>query len=140
MNPAQLWIASSKAFHAGRTLQAKILKLVNYIVFRCVLPFECEFAGAVTLWHRGLGTVVHPSIRIGDNVQIAHGVTVAGSGKGRSEIGANVIIAAHAIIIPRNGAPYTIGDRAVIGAGAVVVGDVPPDAVMVGNPARNIRG
>lgn len=139
MNPARLWVLSTKAHRRGRKFQAKLLKLVNYVAFRCVLPFECEIAGEVTLWHRGLGTVIHPSIKIGDRVQIAHGVTVAGSGKGQSEIGKDVVIAAHAVIIPKKGAPYKIGDRAVIGAGAIVVGDVPSDAVMVGNPARNVR-
>ena len=32
----------------------------------------------------------------------------------------------------------TLGENAFIGAGAVVIRDVPPNAVMVGNPARNI--
>ena len=32
-----------------------------------------------------------------------------------------------------------IGEEAFVGAGAVVLGDVPPRAVMVGNPARQIR-
>jgi acetyltransferase-like isoleucine patch superfamily enzyme len=33
----------------------------------------------------------------------------------------------------------TIGENALIGAGSVVIRDVPPDAVVVGNPARTIR-
>jgi acetyltransferase-like isoleucine patch superfamily enzyme len=32
-----------------------------------------------------------------------------------------------------------IGEEAFVGAGAVVIGDVPPRAVVVGNPARQIR-
>ncbi len=130
---------SSRAFRKGHILQAKVLKLLNYLVFRCILPYECELIGGVVLWHRGLGTVIHPAIKIGNNVQIAHAVTIAGSGKGQSEIGNDVIVAAHAVIIPKNRAPFRIGDRAVIGAGAVIVGDVPPDAVMIGNPARNVN-
>jgi len=33
----------------------------------------------------------------------------------------------------------TIGDRSVIGAGSVVTGNVPPDVLAAGNPARVIR-
>jgi maltose O-acetyltransferase len=36
-------------------------------------------------------------------------------------------------------AGVTIGDRSVVGAGAVVVRDVPQDTVVVGNPARVVR-
>jgi acetyltransferase-like isoleucine patch superfamily enzyme len=48
------------------------------------------------------------------------------------KIGRGVFIAARAIILKG----VTVGDRAVIGAGAVVAKDVPPRHVAVGNPAR----
>lgn len=139
MRPEVLWAISARAHKRHQRLRAKTFKMLNYLIFRCVLPYECDLLGEVTFWHRALGTVVHPSIRVGDRVQIGHGVTIAGSGKGISEIGDRVIIAANAIIIPRAGMPYKVGSGAVIGAGAVVVGDVPENAVMVGNPARNMR-
>ena len=44
-------------------------------------------------------------------------------------------IGAAAVILPGR----TIGERAMVGAGAVVTRDVPPDAVVVGNPARVVR-
>ncbi len=50
-------------------------------------------------------------------------------------IGDDVWIGADAIILKG----VTIGDRAVVGAGAVVTGDVPPDSVIVGNPARVVK-
>jgi maltose O-acetyltransferase len=40
-----------------------------------------------------------------------------------------------AIILPG----VTIGDRSVVGAGSVVVHDVPPATVVVGSPARIVR-
>jgi len=51
------------------------------------------------------------------------------------QIGRGVFIGSRAIVLKG----VTIGDRAVIGAGAVVVKDVPPGAVAAGNPAKIIR-
>jgi maltose O-acetyltransferase len=49
-------------------------------------------------------------------------------------IGRRVYIGAGAIVLPG----VTIGDDAVVGAGSVVTRDVPPGAVVAGNPARPI--
>jgi maltose O-acetyltransferase len=50
-------------------------------------------------------------------------------------IGANVWIGGAAVVCPG----VTIGDDAIVGAGSVVVADVPPRTVAVGNPARVVR-
>ena len=50
-------------------------------------------------------------------------------------LGNDVWIGGGAVVLPG----VAIGDRAVVGAGTVVVRDVPPDTVVVGNPARVIR-
>jgi acetyltransferase-like isoleucine patch superfamily enzyme len=50
-------------------------------------------------------------------------------------IGANVWIGAHAVILPG----VLIGDRAIIGAGAVVTHDVPAGTTVAGVPARALR-
>lgn len=50
-------------------------------------------------------------------------------------IGHDVWIGGAAVVLPG----VTIGDRSVVGAGAVVVRDVPSDTVVVGNPARIVR-
>jgi maltose O-acetyltransferase len=50
-------------------------------------------------------------------------------------LGNDVWIGGGAVVLPG----VTIGDRGVVGAGAVVVRDVPPDTVVVGNPARVVR-
>ena len=49
-------------------------------------------------------------------------------------IGKNVWIGAHVVILPG----ITIGEHAVIGAGAVVTKDVPPGETWVGVPAANL--
>jgi maltose O-acetyltransferase len=85
-------------------------------------------------------------VMIGDGTQIGPGVQIltadhprdpaqrrAGLEFGRPiRIGANVWIGAAAIILPG----VTVGDDAVVGAGAVVTRDVRPGATVVGNPAR----
>lgn len=53
-----------------------------------------------------------------------------------TEIGNDVWIGAHAVILPE---VNRIGDGAVIGAGAVVNKDVPPYAVVLGNPGRVVK-
>jgi acetyltransferase-like isoleucine patch superfamily enzyme len=58
-----------------------------------------------------------------------------GRGKGRVTIGNDVWIGSRAIIL----ANVTIGDGAVVGAGAIVTRDVPPYAIVAGNPAKLIR-
>ena len=85
-------------------------------------------------------------VRIGNDCFISHGVTFindtfrSGGPAGnrelwkQTEIKDHVSIGSNATIMP-----VKIGRGAVIGAGAVVVRDVPPWAVVVGNPARVIR-
>ncbi|MDD4179323.1 MAG: serine O-acetyltransferase [Candidatus Margulisbacteria bacterium] len=83
----------------------------------------------------GNGTVIGATTVIGHDVTIYQGVTLGGTGKERGKrhptIGNNVVIGAGAIVLGN----ITIGDNARIGAGAVVTKDVPPDTTVVGNPS-----
>ncbi|MBZ0106133.1 MAG: N-acetyltransferase [Sulfuricella denitrificans] len=53
----------------------------------------------------------------------------------QTRVGRGASIGANATILPG----VVIGERAMVGAGAVVTVDVPPDTVVVGNPARPVR-
>ncbi len=82
-------------------------------------------------------------VLIGENCFIAHGVMFTNDkfdselpNQGdytlrKTKIGNHVRIGSNATILPVN-----IGDHAIIGAGAVVTKDVPPHAVVAGNPMR----
>ena len=72
---------------------------------------------------------------IGKNFSCIHCVTLGKKDGQRPIIGDNVTVNCHACII----GGITIGDNAIIGAGSVVVKDVPPNAIVAGNPAKIIK-
>lgn len=78
-----------------------------------------------------MGALVGHETTIGHTVFIAHAVSISGL----CRIGDGTFIGTNATILPR----LTIGKWSTIGAGAVVVRDVPDYSVVVGNPARIIR-
>lgn len=84
------------------------------------------------------GFVVGETASIGNNVSILQGVTLGGTGKADEDrhpkIGNGVLIGAGAIILGN----IRVGDCARVGAGSVVVKEVPPNVTVVGVPARVI--
>lgn len=94
-----------------------------------------------TYFPHPIGIVIHPKVKIGKNCTIFQNVTI-GDGKFNlerntsiPEIGDNVTICANAVVI----GGIRVGNNAVIGAGAVVLKDVPENAVVAGNPAKIIK-
>jgi serine O-acetyltransferase len=84
----------------------------------------------------GMGVVIGETAEVGDNVTLLQGVTLGGTSLKREKrhptLGDNVVVGAGAAIL----GALTIGDHSRIGAGSVVVRDVPPNAVVVGVPGR----
>ena len=141
MNPARWWERSRRAYRAGHTRRARWYKAAVFVVCHAVLPFEVEVGPGLRFYHRGLGVVIHPNTVIGENVTIAHGVTVAVAGRGNGwvVIGPDVHVGAGAILMSTGDDVLTIGAGASIGAGALVFEDVPPDA-RVFAPAPHVVG
>jgi serine O-acetyltransferase len=84
------------------------------------------------------GIVIHSLTRIGENVTIMHNVTIGERRPGEATgatIGDGVVIGAGAILLGN----IHIGEAAAIGAGSVVLNDVQAGAVVAGNPARVVR-
>jgi serine O-acetyltransferase len=84
----------------------------------------------------GMGVVIGETAEVGDNCTLLQGVTLGGTSlkkeKRHPTLGANVTVGAGAKII----GGFTIGDNSRIGAGSVVVREVPPNCVVVGVPGR----
>ncbi len=88
----------------------------------------------------GIGVVVGSTAIIGDDCMLYQGVTLGMTGKrpmGKRHptLGSNVLIGANAVVL----GDIEIGDNAKVGAGAVVVDDVPNDVTVTGVPARIVR-
>ncbi len=84
----------------------------------------------------GMGVVIGETAEIGENVTLLQGVTLGGTSLRREKrhptLGDNVVVGAGAKII----GAFMIGDGSRIGAGSVVVREVPPNSVVVGVPGR----
>ncbi len=82
------------------------------------------------------GVVIGETAELGDNVTIYQGVTLGGTGKEKGKrhptIGNNVVVSAGAKVL----GAFTVGDNSKIGAGSVVLKEVPPDSTVVGVPGK----
>ncbi|HJM75449.1 MAG TPA: serine O-acetyltransferase EpsC [Dehalococcoidia bacterium] len=86
----------------------------------------------------GMGVVIGETTVIGDNCHLFQGVTLGGTStrheKRHPTLEENVVVGAGAKII----GAITIGANSMVGAGSVVVSNVPPNATVVGIPAHVI--
>ncbi|MBD1382785.1 serine O-acetyltransferase [Metabacillus arenae] len=84
----------------------------------------------------GMGVVIGETCEIGDNVTVFQGVTLGGTGKEKGKrhptIKDNALIATGAKVL----GSITIGENSKIGAGSVVLHEVPDHSTVVGIPGR----
>ena len=87
----------------------------------------------------GAGLVIGETAIVEKGVMLYHGVTLGGTGKDVGKrhptVREGALVSAHAQVI----GPVEIGAKAKVGAGAVVVSDVPSDVTVVGIPAKIVR-
>ncbi len=87
----------------------------------------------------GSGVIIGETTIIGDNVTLYQGVTLGGTGKETGKrhptLCDNVMVSAGAKIL----GSFTIGENSKIGAGSVVLEEVPPDCTVVGVPGRIVK-
>ncbi|MDH6316374.1 serine O-acetyltransferase [Parabacteroides sp. PF5-5] len=120
--------------------------LFSFIYYLSFKPIRCcdiscgiRYLGENrTVLPHPVGIVIGKNVILAKNVRIYQNVTIGAKSINDLRypvIGENVIISANAIVIGN----IKIGDNSIIGAGAVVLKDVPSDSIVVGNPARIIR-
>jgi serine O-acetyltransferase len=87
----------------------------------------------------GMGVVIGETAEIGNDVTLYQGVTLGGTGfatgKRHPTVQDNVTIGSGAKLL----GPITVGHGSKIGAGSVVIHDVPPNSTVVGNPGHPVR-
>ena len=87
----------------------------------------------------GSGVIIGETAILGDNITLYQGVTLGGTGKEKGKrhptLKDNVMVSAGAKVL----GSFTIGENSKIGAGSVVLEEVPPNCTVVGVPGRIVR-
>jgi serine O-acetyltransferase len=144
--PSLYIIALFRCGHSIRSIKflpirwlLSVIHLPFYIFFSIItgihLPRGCKIGPGLRIYHFGC-IVLNPDTEIGANCTLRHGVTI-GNRKDDHDvpvIGDNVDIGAGAKLL----GAIKIGNNVRIGANAVVLTNVPDDAIAVGVPARII--
>lgn len=117
-------------------LLPKIIQWFIRITCSADIPVNISIGKNTVLKHNGLGIVFHEKAIIGENVTIMQHVTLGGrNGRGAPIISDGVFIGTGACIL----GGVKIGKNAMIGANAVVITDVPDNAVVGGIPSKILK-
>lgn len=110
---------------------ARLMHRMLSVRYQIQLPKETRVGPGLYIGH-ATGVIVNSTATIGANCNLSP-FTVIGSNQGQAAtIGDCVYIGPHVSIVE----DITIGDGSIIGAGSVVIRDVPRNSVVVGNPGR----
>lgn len=125
--------------HKGSIFWRILYAWYTCFILHCDISYRVKIGEGFQIFHGASSTIVSPSTIIGKNVSLRQNTTIGAKGfDGEDDspvIEDNVTIGPNSCII----GGIRVGTGAVIGAGAVVVKDVPQYSVVVGNPARVIK-
>ena len=124
--------------------QKGMKSLALYIAYRAKEKTGIDIHPAATIGNgifidHGVGLVIGETAEIGDNCVLYQGVTLGGTGKETGKrhptLEEGVMVSAGAKVL----GPVRIGEHSKIGAGSVVLKDVPPYSTVVGVPGRVVK-
>jgi serine O-acetyltransferase len=135
-------LLAHRVAHVLHSRDVPFLPLVIAAVARSVTGIEIHPAARIDdgfFIDHGMGVVIGETAEIGKDVTLYQGVTLGGTGfatgKRHPTVQDNVTIGSGAKLL----GPITVGHGSKIGAGSVVIHDVPPNSTVVGNPGRPVR-
>jgi serine O-acetyltransferase len=133
----QAYRVAHALWNRGNTFSAKMLQSIISRKFTVDIHPAAKIGHGLLVDH-ATNLVIGETARVGNNVSFLHGVTLGGTGKETGDrhpkIGDGVMIGAHAQLLGN----IHIGKGAKIGAGAVVVTDVPAHTTYAGVPAVKV--
>ncbi len=122
-------------FKRGWVLLPRIISNISRFITGIEIHPGAKIGKKLFIDH-GMGVVIGETAEVGDNVTIYQGATLGGTGKEKGKrhptIGDNVVIASGAKVL----GPFKVGDNSKIGAGSVVLREVPDNCTVVGVPGR----
>jgi serine O-acetyltransferase len=123
----------------GHPFLARTLSQVTRFLTGVEIHPAAEVGRRVFIDH-GMGVVIGETAKVGDDVHMFHGVTLGGDDprpvKRHPTVRDGATLGANSTLI----GDIIVGQRATVGAGSVVVEDVPPGVTVAGNPATAAGG
>lgn len=136
---SQIFVFLHSHAHKGSAFWRLLYACYCNFVLHCDISYRVEIGSGFQIFHGASSSIVSPSAILGKNVTLRQNTTIGAKGfDGEADspiIEDDVTIGPNSCIIGK----IIIGKGSVIGAGSVVVKDVPPYSVVVGNPAKVIK-
>lgn len=128
------WLRLRRSNILALRLLAKVMHRSMSVKCGVYIPAETCIGYGLYIGHP-VSIIVNKSAVLGDNCNISQGVTIGANEGTAATIGCGVYLGPNVCVVE----DVHIGDFSTVGAGAVVVKDVPAGATVVGSPARVVR-